>query len=128
MKKIKVLIIAIILFSTLFLSGCNEQTNNKNNETSEENEINLRPIANASAIPTNGSAPLNVYFYSNGSYDPDGKIVSYKWHLGQDKARTDSNQNPKHTYFDPGNYTIALFVQDDDGAWSNASFVNITVS
>ena len=37
---------------------------------------NMKPVAVASASPTNGPAPLWVYFSGAGSYDTDGNIAS----------------------------------------------------
>lgn len=128
MKKIQVIIITTIIIFTAFLCGCNEEnnTNNNNNTTNGNNGINLKPIANASAYPTSGDAPLTVRFSSMGSYDPDGEIITYKWDLGLG-SRVDNNPNPIHTYMEPGNYTVRLYVGDGDNAFSNASIINIIV-
>lgn len=127
MKKIQAFIVAAILLFTAFFCGCNEQNNPNNNTTNNNNDINLKPIANASANPTSGIAPLTVYFNSNGSYDPDGQIITYKWDLGLGIPRVDYHQNPINTYLEPGNYTIRLYVGDNDNAFSDASIVKITV-
>jgi len=127
MKKIQAFIIATILILTAFLCGCNEQNNTNNNTYDGNNEINLKPIANANANPTSGKAPLTVYFSSNGSYDSDGEILTYKWDLGLG-SRVDPYQNPNFTYTEPGNYTVRLVVIDDDNAFSNESIIKIIVS
>ena len=128
MKKIQTFIIATILVITAFFCGCNEQNNTNNNTTNNNNDINLKPIAYASANPMSGKAPVIVYFSSSGSYDPDGEILTYKWDLGLEGGRVDPTQNPIHTYTEPGNYTVRLIVVDDDNAFSNASIINITVT
>ncbi|MCJ7571280.1 MAG: PKD domain-containing protein, partial [Candidatus Thermoplasmatota archaeon] len=127
MKKIQVFIVVTILIITSFFCGCTEQNNTNNNTTDNNNDINLKPISNASANPTSGTAPLTVYFSSSGSYDPDGVIIIYKWDLGLEGGRVDPTQNAINTYTQPGNYTIKLYVGDDDNAFSNASIVKITV-
>ena len=130
MKKIKVFIVATIFILTAFFCGCNEQNNNNNNTTNNNNNINLKPIANASIIrmdPTSGKAPVDVFFSSSGSYDPDGEILTYKWDLGLEGGRVDYHQNPINTYLEPGNYTIRLYVVDNDNAFSDVSIVKITV-
>jgi PKD repeat protein len=128
MKKIQVIIIITILILTGFLCGCNEEnnTNNNNNTTNGNNGINLKPIAYASANPTSGSAPLTVRFSSEGSYDPDGEIITYKWDLGLG-SRVDNNPNPIHTYMEPGNYTVRLYVGDNNNTFSNESSIIIIV-
>jgi OOP family OmpA-OmpF porin len=70
------------------------------------------PSANASASPSEGTAPLSVELQGSGT-DPDGQIVSYVWDMG-DGSR--SNQRSlRHLYREPGNYTARLTVTDNDG-------------
>ena len=86
---------------------------------------NQSPVANASANPQSGEAPLLVSFSSAGSNDPDGSIASYAWNFGDGNSSTEAN--PTHTYNAAGNYTATLTVTDNLGATGNAS-VNISVS
>lgn len=136
MRKIKIIFIITILIISVFFSGCIESqnngnntiNNNDNNETINDNtNENMIPVAVATAIPTTGAAPLTVYFNSSGSYDLDGVITTYKWDLGLG-PRIDPSKNPINSYMDPGNYTVKLYVQDNDGAWSSASVINLTVT
>jgi PKD repeat protein/DNA-binding transcriptional ArsR family regulator len=55
-----------------------------------------------------------VSFFGDGSYDPDGSIVSYFWEF-QD-GNTSSLENPSHVFEDPGDYAVSLTVADDLGA------------
>ncbi len=128
MKNIQVFIVTTILLLTGFFCGCNEQNNTNNNPTNNNNHINLRPIANANANPTTGKAPVTIRFSSNGSYDPDGIIVTYKWHLGLEGGEVDQTKNPIHNYTQPGNYTVKLIVIDDDNAFSNESIIKLTIT
>jgi PKD repeat protein len=75
---------------------------------------NQPPVAQASANPTSGTAPLAVTFSSAGSSDPDGTIVSYSWDFGD--GNTSTSANPSHTYTAEGTYTVTLTVTDDQGA------------
>ncbi|MEO3756623.1 carbohydrate-binding protein [Streptomyces sp. B6B3] len=84
----------------------------------------LSPIAQASADPTSGQAPLDVAFTSEGSNDPDGDSLSYAWDFGD--GATATGANPTHTYTDNGDYTATLTVTDTDGLTATAS-VPITV-
>ncbi len=81
-------------------------------------------VADNSA-PTSGTAPLNVTFSSNGSYDPDGSIASYSWDFGN--GATSTAANPVYTYTTPGTYTASLVVVDNSGLSSVADTVTITV-
>lgn len=54
--------------------------------------------------------------FTDGSYDPDGQIISWLWELGDGTNAT--NQNPSHSYLEKGTYSIKLTVWDDDGGTS----------
>ena len=86
--------------------------------------VNQPPVAAPSANPTSGEAPLTVQFYSTGSHDPDGALVSYAWNFGD--GASDSATAPGHVYQSAGNYTAYLTVTDDDGD-SHTDSVGITV-
>ena len=93
-------------------------------EYGETSGANEPPVAEASADPDHGSAPLTVQFSSDGSYDPDGTIVSYFWDF--DDGYTSDEANPTHTYNAIGTYGATLTVTDDDGA-THVDIVTITV-
>ena len=78
---------------------------------------NTPPVAQASAAPSSGVAPLNVAYSSNGSSDPDGRITQYAWDLDGDGAFDDSAaQYPSTTYSTATTVAARLKVTDDDGA------------
>lgn len=76
--------------------------------------FNERPEA---AVSVDWSDRFSVGFSSQGSYDPDGYIVSYYWDFGD--GDTSEEPNPIHTYKEAGNYTVTLTVTDDDGVTSS---------
>ncbi|MFL7870757.1 MAG: PKD domain-containing protein, partial [Anaerolineales bacterium] len=80
---------------------------------------NQAPIAVVAASPQSGDAPLTVQFNSDGSYDPDGTIVSYAWDFGD--GNTSIEANPSHTYADAGTFNAVLTVTDDQGATASAT-------
>ncbi|MEZ4987001.1 MAG: PQQ-dependent sugar dehydrogenase [Saprospiraceae bacterium] len=84
---------------------------------------NLPPIANASATPSFGTAPLTVSFSSAGSYDPDGSITSYSWNFGDGTSSTQAN--PTHVYTGVGqsSFTATLTVSDAFGFTDSKSVV-----
>jgi PKD repeat protein len=86
---------------------------------------NLPPVAQASANPTSGIAPLTVQFSAAGSTDSDGTIVGYAWDFNDGNSSTEAN--PIHTYADAGTYQATLTVTDDDGA-SNSDGVTVEVA
>ncbi|HSI80355.1 MAG TPA: glycosyl hydrolase family 8, partial [Solirubrobacterales bacterium] len=56
-------------------------------------------IDQIAADPDTGDAPLEVSFTAQAS-DPDGDELSYEWGFGD--GGTSDQQNPTHTYQDPG--------------------------
>ncbi len=76
-----------------------------------------------SATPRIGPAPLRVEFYStiSGGSPP----FSYRWDFGDGSSSGD--QNPTHTYNNPGKYSASLTVRDSSGRSASDS-TTITVS
>ena len=87
---------------------------------------NISPVANASATPISGEAPLNVQFSSAGSGDSDGLIVAYSWDFGDGNISAAANPTP-HSYQLAGSYTAILTVTDDVGDMHTDTVI-ITVS
>jgi len=56
------------------------------------------------ADPLAGSVPLNVCFNNEST----GYIIGYLWDFGDETTSTE--QNPQHTYLDPGTYSVSLTV------------------
>ena len=79
---------------------------------------NRPPVAEATATPTTGSAPLTVSFDGSASSDPDaGDTLAYAWDLDGDGAFDDSTATqPTWTYTSSGTYTATLRVTDPAGA------------
>jgi PKD repeat protein len=86
---------------------------------------NEAPVAQASASPTTGEAPLEVSFDGSGSSDTDGTIVSYAWDFGD--GATGTGAVVSHTYGAAGSYAATLTVTDDDGATATTDPITITV-
>ncbi len=84
---------------------------------------NSAPIAEVSATPTFGSAPLEVSFTGSNSFDPDGDILTYLWDFGDGNSSTTAN--PAHTYNQVGDYDVKLTVFDPNG---ESSFSSIKIS
>jgi len=77
--------------------------------------INIDFTANPIETPANGSNDLRA-----------GDIISWSWEFGD--GGTSSEQNPSHTYFSPGTYSVTLTVTDEDGlSGSFTAFDMITV-
>jgi PKD repeat protein len=64
--------------------------------------------------PYSGRKNFPVLLTGNGSYDPDGTIVDLEWDFG-DGSPTEHGWFRFHTYSSGGNFTVTLWVTDDDG-------------
>jgi len=74
---------------------------------------NQAPTACIEAVPTSGTAPLQVTFRAQCSSDDDGSIQSYNWDFGDGVSTGGIEQT--HTYQGPGDYTATLMVIDNEG-------------
>ncbi len=66
------------------------------------------PIADFTASPSNGTAPLTVNFV--GLAEGTGQLT-YLWNFG-DNSTNISGRNPVHVYPNPGSYNVSLSVSD----------------
>lgn len=62
--------------------------------------------------------------FEDRSWDIDGNITSWHWDFGDNTNSTE--QNPTHTFGEPGTYTVTLTVTDDQGG-SNVKSQTFTV-
>lgn len=79
------------------------------------------PVADFSASPTSGTAPLTVNFTNLST----GTISTYAWSFGD--GGTSSLKNPSHTY-GAGTYTVSLTVTGPAGSDTKTRTDYITVS
>ena len=69
-----------------------------------------KPTADFVAEPTSGDAPLTVQFTDQSTDNP----TSWQWDFGDGGSSTE--QNPSHTYTNPGKYTVSLTATNDCGS------------
>lgn len=86
-------LLVIALFITLLCSTCNKAN---------------KPVAAFSFQPASCAAPCEIQFI-NESED----AVAYRWDFGDSATTVD--ENPKHTYSQPGNYEVKLTAISPDG-------------
>ncbi|AKB43006.1 PKD domain-containing protein [Methanosarcina vacuolata] len=82
------------------------------------------PVANFTATPTSGDAPLSVNFTDAST----GTVSSYAWDFDNDGTVDSTDQNPVYTYAASGNYTVNLTVSNADGSDSEVKTDYIVVS
>jgi len=80
----------------------------------------IHPVADFSINVTSGIAPLNVGFTDNST----GAPTSWAWDFGD--GNTSKDQNPVHTYYLAGNYSVNLTVSNENG--TDSKLATITVS
>ncbi len=96
--------------------------------TVEEITTNQPPVAVING-PVTASVGETVTFDSEGSEDPDGEIVSYRWDFGDSNPSNmvqlaqSGDSTMAHVYSASGTYQVTLTVVDDDGARAEATQV-----
>jgi PKD repeat protein len=81
-----------------------------------------QPVANFTASPVTGCAPLAVSFTDQSTGTP----TTWQWDLGNGTQST--QQNPTTTYFNPGTYTVTLTVSNAGGSNTITRTQYITVN
>jgi PKD repeat protein len=81
-----------------------------------------KPVANFSAKPTSGKAPLNVTFTDTSTGTP----TKWKWSFGDGASST--LQNPTHKYSKTGKYTVTLTATNAAGSNTATKSNYITVT
>ena len=98
---------------------------------------NLKPVASGSTSTSITQTWLPVSLFGggydvwgfglmNGSYGHNETPIAYNWNLG-DNA-TSGLKNPVHIYEEPGNYTVALTVEDIGGFYSEIQYWTVNVA
>jgi PKD repeat protein len=67
-------------------------------------KVNPLPVANFTASPLSGTAPLTVQFNDTSAGFPS----SWNWTFGDDSLVNATERNPVHTYAAAGTYTVSL--------------------
>ena len=80
------------------------------------------PVADFSAGPTVGPAPLTVHFTDRST----GLATAWQWDFGD--GNVGSGQNPAHTYGAPGSYDVTLTVTGPGGSDSKTMAQTVSVA
>ncbi len=81
------------------------------------------PVANFSASPTSGTAPLTVKFTDTST----GTVTAWSWDFG-DGTPPSTQRNPSHSYATTGTYTVKLTTTNSAGSNAKTQKDYITVS
>jgi PKD repeat protein len=82
------------------------------------------PVANFTATPVSGAAPLKVYFTDTSTNGP----TSWAWNFGDGNTTNATVRNPVHTYAAAGNYTVTLTATNSAGsnAMTRTNYITVT--
>ncbi|MDW5549607.1 PKD domain-containing protein [Methanosarcina sp.] len=102
-------------------------TNAKGNNTATKIDyikVVTKPVANFSAKPTSGKAPLTVDFTDQST----GIATRWKWSFGD--GTISREKNPKHRYLQEGNYKVTLTVSNLAGSSTvmKTNFIKVTTN
>jgi len=90
----------------------------------EYNAGNRAPIATATSSAMDGQIPLELKLSAEGSIDPDGEPLSYKWtikELNGNKKQNFTVANPTLSLEEAGLYSVNLEISDPSGSVSKDS-------
>ena len=93
-----------VSLTRVYENGNHVQNENGGDTRTRYDYITVYPVADFSASPTQGQAPLTVNFSDKSKGYPSS------WHWGFGDGGTSSQQNPIYTYNNPGTYTVSLTV------------------
>jgi cytochrome c len=81
------------------------------------NSGNRKPVVKLTADKNSGALPLTVKLSGEGSTDPDGDVLTYKWEITDEKgaAKKLTGKNVSNVFVKPGVYTVELTVKDIKG-------------
>ncbi len=79
------------------------------------------PVSKFDALPRTGCVPFNVQF-NDQSVIGDAPITNWLWDMGD--GRTETTQNPLHTYTFSGDLTVSLIVTDGNGCKNTLTVPN----
>lgn len=84
-----------------------------------------KPVADFTAAPVMGGAPLTVSFADTSS-PGSSPIAAWEWNFG-DRTPISTEQNPNHVYTAPGLYTVSLTVTTEAGSdkETKVQFINV---
>jgi len=90
--------------------------------------IAITPDRSPAAAFTASATDLAARLDASASSDPDGTVASYAWDFGDGQTATTDQPVVSHAYAQPGDYTVALTVTDDEGCSRALVFTGQTAS
>lgn len=85
------------------------------------------PVADFTASPMSGTAPLIVGFMDLSTFSVDS-LVSWTWDFNSDGTIDSTLQNPQYIYSIPGDYAAKLTVSSVDGSSTKTKTIMVTAA
>jgi len=109
-RSAEALLGALALLALLTVAGCGEQA------TTDPVDPDNTPPAAVLQAPASARPGESVAFDASGSFDEDGRVVTYLFHFGDDSPWFESvSPAAFHTWAAEGVFEVTLVVLDDDG-------------
>jgi PKD repeat protein len=86
--------------------------------------INAPPVPAINA-PAAAAAQEEIVLDAGKSYDPDGRIITYAWTLGDGSVKT--GKTIRHAYANPGVYEATVSVSDDSGVSNDTVPAHVSI-
>ena len=103
---------------------CTITVGSQTNSATTDVVIYPQPSANFTFTTVCQGSPTQ--FTSTSTTNPSGQqITSYQWNF--DDGQTSTQQNPSHTYANPGTYSVTLTVACGNGHCTSSKTQNVTV-
>ncbi len=87
-------------------------------------QVNPNPEAGFEADPWITTLDTPIIDFSDLSIS-DSTIVTYEWDFGD--GNTSTEENPSHTYTDPGEFEIKLYIETINGCW-DTTYAKVALS
>ena len=84
---------------------------------------NSTPVVRATSGARSGILPLTVNFSAEGTFDPDGDPLTFRWQFGD--GTTGNGRQVNHTYRTAQNFNVRLTVSDSHGAQTTSRIIKI---
>jgi PKD repeat protein len=99
-------------------------TMTRSNYINVSESLVITPVANFTGRPTRGKVPLTVTFTDSSRNAP----TAWSWTFGDGNATGATLQNPVHTYFTLGNFTVSLTASNTGGSstLTRTEYIHVT--
>jgi len=84
---------------------------------------NSTPVVKVTSSARSGLLPLTVNFSADGTFDPDGDPLTFRWQFGD--GTSGNGRQVNHSYRTAQNFNASLVVSDSHGAQATSKIIKI---